>query len=269
MSTITSSPLESTPAIRSQAPAPRTAAPATQTSEPAGPTERTQLSAPEPPASAGASTLAAGLQGNFGGVPAQSLEIDLPRHTQARLAHTAARINDPATTPAQRRDLLREQAQLRAQQNNTQHRTQPPTRHELPSAGAVLDCVRSVTGDLGPVGSAQRLRVATTDPNLTPAQRGSAIGGEVAGVTGGKVAAGAGMVRGAALGARLGLQGGATVGMAVAGPPGAFVGGLAGAAGGTVIGGAAGWLLGNSAGDAAARPVGSAAGGALGERLGR
>lgn len=67
--------------------------------------------------------------------PAQSLEIDMTKHTQARLDHTAARINDPKTTGAERKDLLREQAELRGQQ-----RTQtapPPAQPEQRSPEAV------------------------------------------------------------------------------------------------------------------------------------
>lgn len=274
MSTISASPVEQAPAMRTAGPASQPAAPARERPPaPAARGDRSVIGAAEPPADPGAGQLAAGLQSNFAAPPAQSLEIDLPRHTQARLSHTAARINDPATTPAQRRELLREQAQLRTQQYDTQHRPAQQTRRDLPSGSQVLgqglDRVRSVTGDFGPVGSAQRLREAVARPDLTAAQRGSAIGGEVAGVAGGKVAAGVAMARGAAVGGRLGLSAGVAAGMVVGGPPGAFAGGVVGAGGGTVVGGAAGWLLGNAAGDAAARPVGAGVGEMVGDRLAR
>ncbi len=274
MSTISSSSGENAPAVTYSAPATSPAnSPTAPTTVPESPQERSLMSSPEPPPSSGVADLSAGLQNNFAAGPAQSLELNLPGHTQARLAHTRARLNDPSTTPEQRRELLREQAQLRSQQYETQHRPPEQTRHELPPGGEVLgrglDGVRSITGDLGPIGSAQRVRQAYNNPDLTPSQRGSTIGGELAGAAGGKVASTVGMARGAAMGGRLGLQAGAVVGMSLAGPPGAFAGGILGIAGGTVLGGAAGWLLGGTAGDAAARPAGSSLGGVVGDRLAR
>lgn len=260
-----SSPSISTPVSQPRAEARPAADVAPPTSAPA-PRESAQLSAAEPEPTSGAAALSAGLQGSFG--EAQGHDIDMVQHTRSRIEHNSRRMNDPATSGAERLQLQREQAQLRQQLGGyeVEQARSAPGRGPLPSErlGQGLDAVRSVTGDRWHVGTAQRVRETWNEPGLSTPERGSRIGGELGGAAGSTVGARAGAVRGAMLGARAGLTGGAAGGAAIGGPVGALAGGAAGFLGGGLIGGAAGWWVGSTVGNG----VGQAGGRATGRQVG-
>ncbi|MFN8613443.1 MAG: hypothetical protein U0931_38245 [Vulcanimicrobiota bacterium] len=203
--------------------------------------DRVHLEDPEAQAGQAGPPLAA-LLSNF---QPQGLDIDMQRHTQARLEHTNARLNSPSLSPQDRQQLLREQAQFRSQLRGlTADTSELPTPEE--AFGRSFDGVRSVTGDIGPVGRIQRIRVADTREGL---------GRELGGAAGQIAASGPARMAGARLGANLGLRAGVAVGVAMGGGPVIPLGLLGGLGGGLI-----GWLGGGYVGDAAGGAAGAAVG---------
>lgn len=168
MAEIGSSPAPSAPAPSAPASRPEPAAPAaspTPSASPAstGPSTRDTATVtpgaekPDKPPSEGTRSLLSGLESNFGNE--NTHDIDMVKHTQSRLAHTAAKINDPATSGAERLQLQREQAQLRKDlDKHIQERPLPPADPNAPSAvnqvaraarGATSGTLQAVEDQLG------------------------------------------------------------------------------------------------------------------------
>ena len=248
-------PTRSGPATQPGAPARTTPAPSGARPGPAPtppPSERSTVSPearePEAPADPSVGRLQQGLASNFA---ENGHDIDMNRHNEARLNHVGRQINDPRTTGQQRRELLREQAELRARQRTLGPRPGNGDAGTVSRAlGRGVDRLEQTFGRVGYIADAQDIR------SDDPATRAQGIGSATGRTAGSHFGARLGLSAGAQIGMELGAAGGVAIG----GPPGAFLGGLAGAGLGALVGWAAGNYLGGEAGAAVGRQVGRAVG---------